>query len=86
MRVCVSDYVTKRLVARGRGEAQGLARGWRGEEWQGGLGAPGLDRPPIQMYFCAFPMLPFSFCVCISAENLGENYRASTEYRVAVPD
>ena len=32
MRVCVSDYVTKRLVARGRG------RGWQGE---GGQVLPG---------------------------------------------
>ena len=70
---------------RGRGW-QGGGEGKGGKSGKRGLGAPGLDRPPIQMYFCAFPMLPFSFCVCISAENLGENYRASTEYRVAVPD
>ena len=66
-RVC--EWLRDQAVG-GKGEGQGLARG-RGaslarQEWQtgkGGLGAPGLDRPPIQMNFCAFPMLPFSFCV-----------------------
>ena len=48
----------------GKGEGgAGVGKGKGGKSGKRGLGAPGLDRPPIQMNFCAFPMLPFSFCV-----------------------
>ena len=74
MRVCVSDYVTKRLVASGRGEGQGLARGWRGEggqEWQEGARSPWVrSSPHPNVLLCISDASLFILCICISAGNL----------------
>ena len=54
------------------GKGEGGAGGGKGKG--GKSGKRGLDRPPIQMYFCAFLMLPFLFCVYVLVLETWEPY------------